>query len=93
MDIQESIITMPLCVVICHEDQTVSAKYCGIETKLYKKLNARLRYDATNPRAEMVHLSYTAINFAAVMSPVRLEVQTGRAEWWPAIVIAYEDLF
>jgi hypothetical protein len=41
----------------------------------------------------MVHLLYTAINFAAVMSAVRLKVQTRRAEWRSAVIVADKDVF
>jgi hypothetical protein len=51
----------------------------SIETELDEEFNTRLRNDASNPRTKMVHLPYTAINFAAVMSAVRLKVQTRRA--------------
>jgi hypothetical protein len=41
----------------------------------------------------MVHLPYTAINFAAVMSAVGLKVQTRRAKWRSAVPVADEDVF
>jgi hypothetical protein len=41
----------------------------------------------------MVHLPYTAINFAAVMSAVRLKVQTCRAERRSAVIVADKDVF
>jgi hypothetical protein len=60
---------------------------------LDEEFDARLRNDASNPRIKMVHLPYTAINFAAVMSAVRLKVQTCRAERQSAVIVADRDVF
>jgi len=88
MHIQESSLTTPFRIKVCHENQSVCAKQRGIETELDEKFDARLRNDASDPRAKMVHLPYTAINFAAVMSAVRLKVQTRRAKWRSAVIVA-----
>jgi len=92
MHIQESSLAMPFRIKVCHENQSICAKQRGIETELDEEFDTRLRNDASDPRAKMVHLPYTAINFATVMSAVRLKVQTRRAKWRSAVIVANKDV-
>ena len=92
MDIQVSGISMPLGVEICHDNKSMGAKERRKKAKLDEELYARLGYDATDPRTEMVHLGNAAIHLTAVMRSIRLEIQACRAKWWAAVVIRYEDI-
>ena len=92
MHIQESSLTTPFRIKVCHEDQSVCAKQRGIETELDEEFETRLRNDASDPRAKMVHLPYTAVNFATVMSAVRLKVQTRGAKWRSAVPVTNKDI-
>jgi hypothetical protein len=93
MHIQESSLATPFRIKVRHENQSVCAKQRGIETELDEEFDARFRNDASDPRAKMVHLPYTAFNLAAVMSAVRLKVQTCRAKWRSAVIVADKDVF
>ena len=85
--------SLPLRQKVGGINQIEQAEYCSPRRELNEEFERGLRHNASDPWAEVIHLIDASIEFAAMMNPVQLVVEARAAEFRPAIMLAYEDVF
>jgi hypothetical protein len=71
----------------------MGAVKCGIKVELEEVFEVVFPNWPSDPRAEMIHLSYTPARAAAVVCTVRFPIRTGRAPARSSVHLAGKDVF
>ena len=91
MDVDVPIDSPALVQIDGNGNQVVKAKHRCPSSKLEKNFERILRYYATHPWAEVIHLLNATTNFTTMACSIRLPVHAHGAPSWPPVTITNED--